>query len=50
MQGVKEFHAEISAKNYKYYRPGVERTQWDTWSMDLLDPFGNKLRFNEPIG
>lgn len=48
MQGVKEFHAEISAKNYKYYRPGVARTPWNTWAMDLLDPFGNKLRFNEP--
>jgi catechol 2,3-dioxygenase-like lactoylglutathione lyase family enzyme len=47
MQGVKEFHAEISARKYKYYRPAVERTPWDTWAMDLLDPFGNKLRFNE---
>lgn len=48
MQGVKEFHAEISAKNYKYYRPSVARTPWNTWAMDVLDPFGNKLRFNEP--
>ena len=49
MQGVKEFHAEITAKNYKYLRPGINRTPWNTWSVDLLDPFGNKLRFNEPI-
>ena len=49
MQGVKEFHAEITAKNYKYLRPGVQRTPWNTWAMDLLDPFGNKLRFNEAV-
>jgi catechol 2,3-dioxygenase-like lactoylglutathione lyase family enzyme len=49
MQGVKEFHAEITAKNYKYLRPGINRTPWNTWALDLLDPFGNKLRFNEPI-
>jgi catechol 2,3-dioxygenase-like lactoylglutathione lyase family enzyme len=49
MLGVKEFHAEITAKNYKYLRPGINRTPWNTWALDLLDPFGNKLRFNEPI-
>lgn len=49
MQGVREFHEEISAKKYKYYRPDVVRTQWNTWAMDLLDPFGNKLRFNERV-
>lgn len=49
MQGVREFHAELAAKNYKYYRPGVEDTPWQTLGMDLLDPFGNKLRFNEPM-
>ena len=47
MTGVKEFRAELSAKNYKYYRPGVQRTEWGTWAMDLLDPFGNKMSFNE---
>ena len=49
MQGVREFHAELAAKNYRYYRPHVEETPWDTLGMDLLDPFGNKLRFNEPV-
>jgi catechol 2,3-dioxygenase-like lactoylglutathione lyase family enzyme len=49
MEGVREFHGELAAKKYKYYRPGVERTQWNTWAMDLLDPFGNKLRFNEMV-
>ena len=49
MTGVKEFHAEISAKKYKYLRPGIQQTPWNTWSVDLLDPFGNKLRFNERI-
>lgn len=49
MQGVREFHAELAGKNYKYYRPSVEQTPWDTWAMHLLDPFGNKLRFNEPV-
>lgn len=47
-EGVKELHAELSAKNYPYWRPGVTETWWGTPRLVLLDPFGNKLCLCEP--
>jgi catechol 2,3-dioxygenase-like lactoylglutathione lyase family enzyme len=49
MEGVEEFHRELTAKNYGYFRPGLERTSWNTMSVSVTDPFGNKIRFNEPV-
>ena len=49
MQGIDELHRELTAKNYKYYRPGIDETEWGTRCMYLIDPFGNKLSFNEPL-
>ena len=45
--GVRELHEELGTRNYPYLRPGVESDDTDTW-MQLLDPFGNTLRFEEP--
>jgi catechol 2,3-dioxygenase-like lactoylglutathione lyase family enzyme len=49
MQGVEEFHREISAKSYRYMRPGLERTTWGTLETGAIDPFGNLIRFCERI-
>ena len=49
MRGVEEFHREISAKNYRYMRPGLERTPWGTLETGAIDPFGNLIRFCERI-
>lgn len=49
MEGVEEFHRELTAKNYGYLRPGVGRTEWNTVSMSVTDPFGNNIRFHEPV-
>ena len=38
-------HAELSAKKYKYYRPGIEAMPWGTRDMSVKDPFGNRLTF-----
>lgn len=46
--GIKEFHKELSAKNYKYNKPGLEETFCNTWSVTVIDPFNNKISFNEP--
>lgn len=45
--GVKEFHQMLINKNYKYGRPGLEETFYETWSVTLHDPFGNQLIFDE---
>ena len=47
--GVRSYHAELGAKNYPYLNPGVGVEEIGT-CMTLLDPFGNTLRFNEPLG
>jgi hypothetical protein len=49
MRGVEEFHREISAKAYRYIRPGLEKTPWGTLETGAIDPFGNLVRFCEPI-
>jgi len=41
MQGVEAFQREISAKGYRYMRPGLETTPWGTIETGVIDPFGN---------
>ncbi|MET0389170.1 MAG: glyoxalase superfamily protein [Polyangiales bacterium] len=41
-------HAELTAKRYRYNRPGLETTPWGTRQLEVNDPFGNRLSFNEP--
>ena len=44
--GVAILHAELAAKNYSYNRPGLEQQDWGM-EMQVIDPFGNRLRFIE---
>lgn len=46
MTGVKEFHCELNAKNYRYMRPGIEEgPAAGSQEMGVIDPFGNHIRF-----
>lgn len=38
------YHADLTAKQYKYYRPGIQQQPWGR-DMTVQDPFGNKLIF-----
>ena len=49
MTGVEELHREITSKHYPYMRPGLEMAPWKAKCMEVIDPFGNHLRFNEYI-
>jgi uncharacterized glyoxalase superfamily protein PhnB len=49
VQGLDEFHREITGKNYGYLKPGVERTFYGSKCMEVIDPFGNRLRFDEAL-
>ena len=49
MRGVEALHREISAKGYRYMRPGLETTPWGTLETGVIDPFGNLLRFCQTI-
>jgi catechol 2,3-dioxygenase-like lactoylglutathione lyase family enzyme len=49
MQGIEAFHREITAKGYRYMRPGLEQTEWGTLETGVIDPFGNLIRFCQTI-
>lgn len=49
LKGVEEFHREITAKGYRYMRPGIERTFYGSKCMEVIDPFGNRIRFDESM-
>lgn len=44
--GVEALHKELSSRNYKYNRPGLEKQEWGL-EVGVIDPFGNRLRFIE---
>jgi hypothetical protein len=47
VRGVKEFHQELTAKQYGYLRPGLEETFHNSYQVTVIDPFGNRLHFDE---
>jgi hypothetical protein len=47
--GLDAFHEALAQKNYRYQRPGIEMAPWNAKLMQLTDPFGNRLRFNEDL-
>jgi len=48
VEDIRAFHAEISKKNYKYYRPGLQSQEWGFDEVSIQDPFGNRLIFCQP--
>ena len=47
MADLDRFHREILSKGYRYMRPGIERAPWNAKVMSVIDPFGNRIMFNE---
>jgi catechol 2,3-dioxygenase-like lactoylglutathione lyase family enzyme len=47
--GVRELHAELAAKKYGYWRPGLHETFYGMLQLKMLDPFGNQLFLEEPL-
>lgn len=45
--GLDEFHREITAKGYGHLRPGVDDSGHGSRCMEVIDPFGNRIRFDE---
>jgi catechol 2,3-dioxygenase-like lactoylglutathione lyase family enzyme len=46
MKGIDEWHAELTQKNYRHARPGVETMPWGR-VLSVSDPFGNRISFCE---
>ena len=47
MTGLVEYHAKLSAKKYRYARPGLEKQPWGATTMTIADPFHNQIQFSE---
>ncbi|WP_354005834.1 glyoxalase superfamily protein [Fictibacillus terranigra] len=41
--------SHLLAKKYKYARPGIQTTPWNTQELCMNDPFGNRMVFFESI-
>ena len=51
--GVRELHAELQGKQYPFLNPGISASPGDGERgacLQLLDPFGNRLRIDERDG
>jgi catechol 2,3-dioxygenase-like lactoylglutathione lyase family enzyme len=49
MRGINELHRELTARKYQYLRPGVEKVPWNALCLEVIDPFGNRIRFQESL-
>ena len=47
--GLEAYQQKLLNKNYKYFRPGLENTFYNSLCMNVIDPFGNKISFNEKL-
>lgn len=50
MSGLSDFHRELRGRGYAYLNPGIKEPPWGGRLMILIDPFGNRLLFNERAG
>ena len=48
MRGIRAFHAELVAKDYRYLKPGIEDAPWGL-QMTVTDPFSNRIAFCERV-
>ncbi len=48
VEGIEEFHKELSDKNYNYNRPGLGPAPWNAICLEVTDPFGNRICFSQP--
>jgi len=47
---VEALHQELSARPNPNMHPGIETAPWNARVMEIIDPFGNRLCFNQSLG
>lgn len=50
MQGINAYRAELLGKHYSYSRPGIQEDGPGGRTLEVPDPFGNRIRFCEKRG
>lgn len=48
MSGVRALHAELTGKDYRYMKPGLEKAPWGL-ELTVTDPFSNRIAFCEKV-
>ncbi len=48
-EGLQQYQAGLINKNYTYNKPGLAKAEWNAITMEVIDPFGNKLLFSEAL-
>ena len=48
-KNLKEFHKELQDKSPTKKLPDILHTNWQSLQLEITDPYGNLLRFNENI-
>ena len=48
-KGINDFRKELLERNPTISLPEISKTNWQTLQLELEDPFGNLLRFNETM-
>ena len=46
-RGLADYHRELTGKGYRYLRPGLDDTGHGSCGLEVIDPFGNRIRFDE---
>ena len=49
MTGIEDFHRELNSRKYKYLRPELVESFYSSKEVVVIDPFGNRIRFNEEV-
>ncbi|HSD38070.1 MAG TPA: glyoxalase superfamily protein [Rhodocyclaceae bacterium] len=49
LDDVDSLHAELATRPNPRMRPGVEVAPWNARVMEVIDPFGNRLVFNQNL-
>lgn len=50
LDDVRALHAELHSRPHPNMRPGVEEAPWGALTMEVVDPFGNRICFNQDLG
>ncbi len=46
---VEALHRELWSRPNPHMRPGVDIAPWNAKVLEVIDPFGNRLCFNQPL-
>lgn len=46
---VEALHAELSTRPNPNMNPGIEHAPWNAKTLEVIDPFGNRICFNQSL-